>query len=190
MVNLAISLMKNGNLGVNPEVLLIEAEKIYMQHLPETFDTQAYEHADNIVLFDGLLPTAIVNSQLGKLYVQRGDDPLAAKYYRFLEKLYRMGNVISDDLAVNTLENLAVIYWKLDMFKSAEDFLQQALKIRNNKDYYAASDDEDDIKEKALKLELDSLRRREKAPSRVSPEWEKNQRKKNDEELNAKNFQY
>jgi tetratricopeptide (TPR) repeat protein len=137
-------------------------------------------------LFDGLLPTAIVNSQLGNLYVKRGDDPLAAKYYRFLEKLYRMGNVISDDLAVNALENLAVIYWRSDMFKSAEDFLQQALKIRNSKDYYAASDYDDDINVQ-LKFELDSLRRREKAPSRIAPEWEEKQRKKDDDAWNAKN---
>lgn len=183
MANLAISHIRLGDFGPAPEGLLKRALQVYREQEAGTFDAESDQHPDNIVLNNGGSPAATVYSELGNLYLKRGDNNLAAQSYRIVEELYNAG-AVPHQLAADSIENLGIIRWGEGQLDMAQRLLEDALSIRKK-----AALPDTELSNDAY-LSLDAFHRGEKAPSQVSEWWDRRNGQREESDWKKKNISY
>ena len=183
MANLAISHIRLGDLGPAPEGLLKRALQIYRDQKAGTFDAESDSHPDNIILNNGGSPAATVCSELGNLYLKRGDNKQAAQNYRVVQELYYLG-AVDFQLAADSIESLGIIRWSEGNRNIAQKLLEEALHIRQ-----IALVPEMELGDDAFLL-LDAFHRGEMSPSRVCERWDKRIKQEQEDEWKKKNVSY
>ena len=183
MANLAISHIKLGDLGPAPEGLLKRALQIYREQKAGTFDAESDSHPDNIILNNGGSPTATVCSELGNLYLKRGDNNQAAQNYRVVQELYHLG-AVDFQLAADSIESLGIIRWSEGLRNIAQNLLEEAIQIRQK-----AAVPETELGNNSYLL-LDAFHRGENPPSRISGRWDKIIKQREENDWKKKNISY
>jgi len=134
-LDLAKKLKLRGAMGRNLNTLGIVNFMTEHFEASETYMTQAVEIAREL---GDKRDVAIKVNNLGEMRRMRGDFSGAVNYYK--EALAGFREIGYQDYELATLNNLGAVYAELREFKTAEDYLDQVVKITGGKDWFALNE--------------------------------------------------